>query len=57
MRWLILVLIRLYQRWFSRFTPSCPGTPSCSQYAIEMVELHGARAGLQLAMDRIQRCE
>jgi putative membrane protein insertion efficiency factor len=38
------------------FPPSCRFTPSCSQYALEAVEVHGALKGSWLAIRRILRC-
>jgi len=40
------------------FGPSahCRFTPSCSEYALEAVRLHGAMAGTWLAIKRIGRC-
>jgi putative membrane protein insertion efficiency factor len=34
----------------------CRFTPSCSDYALEAVRLHGALAGSWLALKRIGRC-
>ncbi|MCL4811798.1 MAG: membrane protein insertion efficiency factor YidD [Vicinamibacteraceae bacterium] len=34
----------------------CRFTPSCSEYAIEALEAHGARRGTWLALRRIARC-
>jgi hypothetical protein len=45
-----------YQRWLSRFTPTCPSTPSCSAYALAAVARHGARRGLRLAAARVRAC-
>ncbi|MFA4029478.1 MAG: hypothetical protein GDYSWBUE_000476 [Candidatus Fervidibacterota bacterium] len=36
--------------------PSCRYTPSCSEYAIEALRLHGLMKGLWLAMLRLLRC-
>ena len=38
-----------------RFAP-CRFYPSCSAYAVEAVEVHGAGRGLWLAMRRVSRC-
>jgi putative membrane protein insertion efficiency factor len=35
---------------------SCRFMPTCSQYAIEALELHGAAVGSYLAAARIARC-
>jgi putative membrane protein insertion efficiency factor len=54
----ILILIaRLWQLGPSRILPpSCRFMPSCSQYAIEALERHGAIKGGWLATKRILRC-
>ena len=36
--------------------PRCRFHPSCSQYALEALELHGARRGTWLAVRRVGRC-
>lgn len=48
-------------RWYRRFLsplkpPMCRFAPTCSQYAIEALELHGPVKGLGLALWRIARC-
>jgi putative component of membrane protein insertase Oxa1/YidC/SpoIIIJ protein YidD len=55
-RRLVQALVRGYQRRLSRFTPDCPSTPSCSDYALAAVESLGARRGLLAAAGRIHRC-
>lgn len=53
----LLWLIHGYQRWVSPlFPPCCIYTPTCSQYAVEAVERHGALKGGWLALRRILRC-
>ena len=48
--------IRVYQA-VGRGRPSpCRYWPSCSSYAIEAIERHGARKGSWLAVARISRC-
>ena len=55
--WLAIVLVRAYQLVVSPMLgPSCRFDPSCSQYAMEAIERHGAVRGLWLAMRRIGRC-
>jgi len=54
---LVQQLIRLYQRALSPLLgPRCRYYPSCSQYALEALEEHGALRGLWLALKRIGRC-
>ncbi len=54
---IIITLIRGYQKNISAYTrPHCRYTPTCSQYAIEAVETHGAFKGCALAFWRILRC-
>ncbi|WP_379626002.1 membrane protein insertion efficiency factor YidD [Pseudonocardia sp. GCM10023141] len=48
--------LRGYRRWLSRWAPRCPGTPSCSAYAVDVVSRRGARSGLRLAARRVARC-
>lgn len=49
--------IRIYQRFISPWTPAtCRFSPSCSNYAIEALHLHGAPRGLWLTLRRILRC-
>ncbi|MDE2182698.1 MAG: membrane protein insertion efficiency factor YidD [Alphaproteobacteria bacterium] len=36
--------------------PSCRFTPTCSQYAIEALRMHGPLKGLFLAARRLSRC-
>lgn len=54
----LIFLIRTYQLTISpRFSHgSCRFTPTCSQYAIEAIEIHGIFKGSLLAFWRILRC-
>lgn len=54
----ILVLgVRGYQLWISPLLPaSCRYYPTCSAYAVEALERHGALKGGWLAIRRILRC-
>ena len=50
-------LIRIYQRALSPLLGArCRFYPSCSHYALEAMEVHGAVRGLWLALRRIARC-
>ncbi len=49
--------IRAYRRWLSPWKPPmCRFAPTCSQYAIEALHLHGPIKGSALAIWRICRC-
>jgi putative membrane protein insertion efficiency factor len=49
-------LVRGYQTARSGRPTGCRYLPSCSEYAIEAVELHGPARGSVLAARRIARC-
>lgn len=54
---ILIALIRFYQAAISPWTPpSCRYTPTCSSYAREAIELHGAGKGGWLGLRRILRC-
>ena len=53
----LLALIGGYRTFISpALAPSCRFTPSCSAYAVEAIELHGAGRGSWLALRRLLRC-
>jgi len=57
MKRVLLVLIRLYQLCLSPFFGGqCRFYPSCSQYAAEAIDTHGALKGTWLALRRLLRC-
>jgi len=57
MRQALIAPIRAYQRLLSPLLPPrCRFIPSCSSYAIEALEKHGAARGSWLAARRICRC-
>ena len=57
MKKLILKMICFYQKYISPMSPpTCRFYPTCSQYAIEAVEEHGAIKGSYLATRRILKC-
>jgi putative membrane protein insertion efficiency factor len=54
---LLIALVRAYQIAISPLLPpACRYYPSCSAYAIEALERHGALRGGWLALRRIGRC-
>jgi putative membrane protein insertion efficiency factor len=54
---LLVWLLRGYQLLVSPMLgPSCRFYPSCSNYAIEALELHGAARGGWLTVCRVCRC-
>jgi putative membrane protein insertion efficiency factor len=54
---LLLSLIQIYRKGVSPYTPPCCRyIPTCSQYAIQAIEKHGAARGLWMAIKRIVRC-
>ncbi len=56
-QWLAVGLIRLYQLVLSPFTGgACRFVPSCSAYAIDAVQQHGALTGVLLSVRRLARC-
>ncbi|MDI6822350.1 MAG: membrane protein insertion efficiency factor YidD [Actinomycetota bacterium] len=57
MKILILLLIKGYRRFISRYLPPvCRFYPSCSQYAIQAIERYGLCRGLFLSISRVLRC-
>lgn len=51
------VIVRAYQLLLSPFSGgACRFEPSCSEYAMQAVELHGLVRGLWLALRRVGRC-
>lgn len=57
MRLIVLSLIRAYQALISPLYPSCCRfVPTCSEYALEAVRVHGALKGGWLALRRLLRC-
>ncbi|CAH0534775.1 Putative membrane protein insertion efficiency factor [Vibrio stylophorae] len=55
--WLATKLIRFYQLVISPLIgPRCRFTPSCSQYAIEAIKIHGVIKGGWLTIKRLLKC-
>ncbi len=57
MKYVFIFLVKVYRKLISPlFPPCCRFTPTCSQYALEAFEKHGAFKGLYLTVWRILRC-
>lgn len=57
MKYILKVIIRGYQLFISPVIgSSCRFYPSCSHYALEAIEKHGALRGSWMAVRRIGRC-
>jgi hypothetical protein len=55
---LLMAVIRLYQVCLSPLLGNnCRFTPSCSQYAIDAIRIHGAIKGVCYAVWRLVRCQ
>ena len=54
---LLIALLRFYKRFISPLLgPRCRFVPSCSEYAMEAISVHGALRGSWLAAKRLGRC-
>ena len=50
-------LVRMYQRIFRPILPpACRFHPSCSDYSLEALRVHGAARGTVLTVRRVCRC-
>jgi putative membrane protein insertion efficiency factor len=53
----LITLVRFYQRFISPLKkPSCRFYPTCSQYAIDAINKHGAIKGVIMAIKRVAKC-
>ncbi len=53
----LLMLLRFYKTQVSPSLPAaCRYTPTCSEYAVEAIERHGALRGMLLAVRRLLSC-
>ena len=54
---IVLYLLRGYKQTISPWLgPACRYVPSCSEYAMEAVEIHGVFRGSLMAVWRLLRC-
>lgn len=57
MKYILIGLLRLYKKIISPMLPnSCRFYPTCSVYAMEALEKHGALIGTWLAIKRVFKC-
>ena len=57
MKRVLIGFVDVYRRWISPgLPPACRFEPSCSAYAREALEVHGACKGSLLAVWRVLRC-
>lgn len=52
----LLACIRAYQVLARGLPSRCRYLPTCSEYAAEAIEAHGAARGVSLALRRVGRC-
>src|ERR1700712_2552916 len=53
----LIAAVRVYQREISpKRKPCCKYSPTCSNYAVEALQQHGARRGSWLTVRRLLRC-
>jgi putative membrane protein insertion efficiency factor len=52
----LMLPIRAWRLLSVHLPPRCRFHPSCSQYALDALALHGARRGVWLAARRVSRC-
>jgi uncharacterized protein len=53
---LLMLPVRAWRLVSVHLPPRCRFHPSCSQYALDALALHGARRGAWLAARRVGRC-
>ncbi len=57
MKKIFIKFIRFYQKYISANSKAhCKYYPTCSNYAIEAIKIHGAFVGFFMAIWRILRC-
>lgn len=57
MKQIAIALVRIYQHTLGPYLGgACRFHPSCSNYAIEAIEEHGAVRGFWMAIRRVGRC-
>jgi putative membrane protein insertion efficiency factor len=55
--WILLIPVYIYKYGISPLTPaSCRHYPTCSEYAVQALKIHGPFKGFWLATKRISKC-
>lgn len=55
--WILLLPVYVYKYGISPFTPaSCRHVPTCSEYAVQAIKIHGPFKGFVLTAKRISKC-
>ena len=55
--WIFLIPVYIYKYAISPLTPAtCRHIPTCSEYAVKAIKIHGPFKGFILATRRISRC-
>jgi putative membrane protein insertion efficiency factor len=52
----LIAVIRTYQLLRSGRPTGCRFLPTCSDFAVQAIELHGAARGITLTLGRLTRC-
>jgi hypothetical protein len=52
----LIAVVALYQRLTAHRVSACRFYPTCSSYAFEALEVHGALRGSAMALRRVSRC-
>ena len=54
---ILIAFIKFYRKCISPLKiPCCRFTPTCSEYAIEAIRVHGSLKGTALSIYRVLRC-
>lgn len=57
MRWLLIKMLKGYKKYISpKMGNNCRFTPTCSEYGMQALEIHGCIKGSVLTVWRVLRC-
>ncbi len=57
MKYVLMKIIILYQKYISEYTPrACRFYPTCSDYSYQAIKKYGAIKGVFLSIKRILKC-